>query len=441
MIVRGRRVVLPDGVRPASIRAEDGRIVAVGAYDDAADADDDAGELLLMPGVVDTHVHVNEPGRAEWEGWETATRAAAAGGVTTLVEMPLNAVPATVSVDALRAKADSAEGNCAVDVGFWGGVVPGNADALRPLWEAGVRGFKCFLAPSGVDEFPHVSEADLRRALPVLAELGAPLLAHAEDPAVLARATAEAGDARSYAAYLRSRPPEAEVEAIRLLVRLCRETGARIHVVHVAAPEALPLLRAARAAGLPLTAETCPHYLHFAAEEIPEGAVEHKCAPPVRGRAARAALWGALEGGTLDLVASDHSPAPPERKRGGWMESWGGIASLQLSLSAVWAGARTRGIGIERVAEWMCAAPARLAGLEAKGAIEPGRDADLVVFDPDAEWTVDASALHHRHPLTPYAGRTLAGAVRRAYLRGTLAYDDGRFPAPPSGRLLLRHPA
>lgn len=440
MIFRGRRVVLPDGVRPASVRVEEGRIAAVLPYAEGGAAGVDAGEALLMPGVVDTHVHVNEPGRAEWEGWETATRAAAAGGVTTLVEMPLNAVPATVSADALRAKAASTAGKLSVDAGLWGGVVPGNEGDLRPLWEAGALGFKCFLAPSGVDEFRHVGEAELRRAMPVLAALGAPLLAHAEDPAVLARAAAGAGELRSYADYLASRPPAAEVEAIRMLLRLCRETGARVHVVHLSAAEALPLLRAARAEGLPVTVETAPHYLRFAAEEVGDGATELKCAPPIRGRENRERLWAALAAGEIQVVATDHSPAPPALKAGGWADAWGGIASLQLGLAATWTGARERGLGPERLARWMSAAPARLAGLARKGAIEAGRDADLVVFDPDATFRVDPSRLHHRHPLTPYAGARLAGVVRRTYLRGTLVYDDGRFPAGPAGRLLLRTP-
>jgi allantoinase len=442
MIVRGRRVVLPGGVRPAAIRIEGGRIAAIEPYTaPRGDDDHDAGELVVLPGVVDTHVHVNEPGRADWEGWTSATRAAAAGGVTTLVDMPLNAVPATTTRAALDAKIASAGGRIAVDVGLWGGVIPGNEGELEPLWRDGVRGFKCFMAPSGVDEFPHVVASDLERALPILARLGAPLLVHAEDPATLARAAADAGGAAdTYAAYLRSRPPAAEVEAIRTVLGLARAHRARIHIVHLAAAEALPLLREARAAGVNVTVETCPHYLRFGAEEIPDDGTAWKCAPPIRDAANRERLWEALEAGEIGLVASDHSPSPPEMRRGDWGSAWGGIASLQLSLPALWTMARARGIPIERLAEWMSAAPSRLAGLERrKGAIEAGRDADLVVFDPDATWTVRAAALHHRHPLTPWDGEAFAGAVRRTYVRGNTVFDDGRFPAAaPVGTLLLR---
>lgn len=446
LLLRGRRVVTPEGMHPAAVHVSGGRIVSVGGFDAAAGDVRvvEVGDAVLMPGLVDTHVHVNEPGRAEWEGFATATRAAAAGGVTTLVEMPLNSVPATTATAALHAKREAADGRCSVDVGFWGGAVPGNAAELRPLWRAGVLGFKCFLAPSGVDEFPHVGEAELRTAMPLLTEVGAPLLVHAELPATLEQgATAVAGmDRHRYATYLASRPPAAEVDAIALLVRLCREFGTRVHVVHLATSQALPLLRRARADELPITVESCPHYLHFCAEEIPDGATEFKCAPPIRGQADRDGLWRALADGEIDLVASDHSPCPPAMKAqgaGDWFAAWGGIASLQLGLPVTWTGARARGVGPERLAEWMSAAPARLAGLERrKGAIAPGRDADLVVWDPDAEFTVAPQMLHHRHGLTPYDGGILAGVVLETYLRGIRVYDRGRFPVERAGRLLLR---
>jgi len=445
LVFRGRRVVLPDGTREASVFVTGGVITAIGGYGEAAGRARvvNAGDALLMPGLVDTHVHVNEPGRAHWEGFASATRAAAAGGVTTLVDMPLNSIPATTTVDALHAKRAAAEGRCRVDAGFWGGVVPGNTAELRPLWEAGVLGFKCFLVPSGVEEFGHVTEADLRAALPVLAGMGAPLLVHAELPGPIERALrdVEGLDPRRYASYLRSRPPEAETEAVALLLRLVREYGTRVHVVHLAAAGALPLLRAARREGLPVTVETCPHYLHFAAEEIQDGATAWKCAPPIRGAADREALWDALRRGEIDLVATDHSPCPPELKRtepGDFFGAWGGIASLQLGLRVTWTGARRRGFAADDVARWMSTAPARLAGLHRKGTIAIGRDADLVLFDPDAEERVDPAALLHLHSLTPYAGGVFSGRVLETYVRGEPVYAGGRFPAAPAGRLLSR---
>ena len=378
-----------------------------------------------MPGIVDTHVHVNEPGRTDWEGFATASAAAAAGGLTTIVDMPLNSIPATTSRAALDRKREAARA-ARVNVEFWGGVVPGNAGDLDALADAGVRGFKCFLSPSGVDEFGHVGEADLRAALPILARRKLPLLVHAEWPSSLLPIDINA-DPRAYDTWLASRPPRAEVDAIALLVSLCREFRAHIHIVHLAALEAIPPLRAARAEGLPITSETCPHYLTFCAEDIPSGATLFKCAPPIRDSRHREALWRALEDGTIDLIATDHSPCPVTLKADGdFVRAWGGIASLELSLSAVWSAASSRGVGLERVAQWLCAAPARLAGLDARtGRIEEGMDADLLVWDPDADVQVDPSRLHQRHKCTPYGGRTLRGRAVETYVRGRLVYRDG----------------
>ncbi len=426
IIIRSSRVVLPTGIQPAEIEISGGQIVDVRPMTPDSQTPDarPATSAVVSPGLIDTHVHVNEPGRADWEGFATATAAAAAGGITTIVDMPLNSVPATTTMKGLEAKRRLAPID-GVEVLFWGGVVPGNREALDALASAGVRGFKCFLSPSGVDEFPPVEVHDLRRALPVLTARNLPLLVHAEWPASLQPIPMRA-DPRAYATWLASRPPLAEVHAVAQLIALCGEYGTRMHVVHLATEAALPLLAEARAAGLPITVETCPHYLTFAAEDVADGATLFKCAPPIRGRATREALWRALGDGAIDLIATDHSPCPPAMKEDGdFLNAWGGIASLELSLPAVWTGASARGFGIERLAEWLSAAPARLAGLAGrKGAIAPGRDADLVIWDPDAEFTVDDSALHQRHKRTPYAGRRLRGRVIATYARGRLVYGD-----------------
>jgi allantoinase len=436
LVVRARRVVLPDGIRAAAVHTVDGRIVAVTGYDDAPGAVTLADDEVLLPGLVDSHVHVNEPGRTEWEGFATATRAAAAGGITTIVDMPLNSIPPTVSVEALHVKRAAAKGQVSVDVAFWGGAVPGNRNQLRPLLDAGVVGFKCFLLDSGVPEFPPLDDAGLRAALTELAAVDGLLIAHAEDADVLAAAPPPEGT--SYAAFLASRPAAAEESAIGRLVAAARDTGARVHVVHLADAGALPMLRRARADGVPITVETCPHYLTFTAETVPDGATSYKCCPPIREAAHREALWAALVGGgggppVIDLVVSDHSPCTPELKlldEGDFGAAWGGIASLQVALPAVWTGARERGIGLDAVVRWMAEAPARLAGLSAKGAIAVGKDADLVAFAPEERWTV--GRLEHRNPVTPYAGRELVGAVRRTWLRGE---PTG---GAPRGRLLGR---
>jgi allantoinase len=416
-----------------------GRIVDVGAYEDRPTGVDDidAGDLVVLPGLVDTHVHVNEPGRTDWEGFAHATRAAAAGGVTTLVDMPLNSIPSTTTVDGLEAKRRAAGGQCHVDVGFWGGVVPGNAPHLEPLARAGVRGFKCFLSPSGVDEFGHVTETDLREALPTLAQLGLPLLVHAELPALLRQPS---GDPRCYATWLESRPSDAENKAIELLVELAREFRTPVHVVHLSSADALPALRAARASGLPLTVETCPHYLTFASEDVRDGATLFKCAPPIRERAHRERLWQALMSGDIDFVATDHSPAPPSLKKideGDFVGAWGGIASLQVGLAAVWTGAVRRGAVVADVAKWFSQAPARLAGLSGrKGVIRRGADADLVFWEPDAESTIDPATLYHRHAVSPYAGMPVRGRVVKTILRGEVIVDGGECTGIPRGRFV-----
>ena len=443
LIVCGERVVLPSGTRPASVYVRDSIIVQIGEYRErpAAVPVVDAGRLVLLPGLVDTHVHLNDPGRADWEGFDSGTRAAAAGGITTVVDMPLNSVPATVDVDGLDAKLEAAQGRCAIDVGYWGGVVPGNAEALEPLVRRGVLGFKCFLSPSGVDEFEHVGEADLDLALPILARLGVPLLVHAEWPAALIDVD-RSSDPRDYLTWLSSRPPVSEQAAIDLLIRLARKHGARIHVVHLASADALPSLASARRAGVDMSVETCPHYLTFDADHIAPGSTAFKCAPPIREARHREGLWAALADGGIDLIATDHSPAPPALKSvdaGDFVAAWGGIASLQLGLAAVWTGARPRRLTLDHLARWLAAAPAKLAGLEdRKGAIVPGCDADFVFFDPEATAVVDPSMLFHRHPVTPYAGMRLNGRVHKTMLRGKVVFDEGTFLNAAYGQPLLK---
>ncbi len=445
VVVRSRRVAVPEGIRAADVHVRDGRIAAVtppGAVPAHATLLD-AGDAAVFPGLVDVHVHVNEPGRTEWEGFASATQSAAAGGVTAIVDMPLNSVPATTTPAGLREKTAAAAGQCFVDVGLWGGVVPGNSGHLEALLDGGVLGFKCFLVASGVDEFPHVGEADLRAAMPILARRGAVLLAHAERPGPIdAARPAPGSDRRRHAHWLASRPRAAENEAVALLLGLCRETRCRVHVVHLSSSDALPELDRARAEGLPVTVETCPHYLTFCAEEIPDGATEYKCAPPIRERENRETLWRALREGRIDFVATDHSPCPPAMKRadtGDFFAAWGGIASLQLLLPAVWTEARARGAGLADLAPWLCRGPARLAGLAGrKGEIAPGCDADFVVWDPEAEFVVEPQHLRHRHKITPYAGRRLAGVVQTTLVRGQRVYDRGGFPAGPMGEWLRR---
>jgi allantoinase len=447
LVVRGSRVITPEGERRASIHIRQGLITNISAFNDipAGSSVYEASESVVMPGLVDTHVHINELGRTEWEGFSSATQAAAAGGVTTLIEMPLNSIPATTTAIAYRQKVDAAADKLRVDVGFWGGVVPGNATELRALWDAGVFGFKCFLVPSGVPEFAHVTEPDLRAALPELAALGAPLLAHAELPGPIDAATQNAvavNAPREYVTWLASRPRESEDQAIALLLRLSHEFSARVHIVHLASSDAIPQLQSAKSGSPLVSVETCPHYLMFAAEEITDGATQFKCAPPIRERENRERLWAALGAGTIDLIATDHSPCPPEmklREEGDFLRAWGGIASLQVGLPVVWTEARARGYALTHVVRWMCEGPARLAGLQKrKGAIAVGCDADLVIFNPDTTFRVDPERLYHRHKLTPYAGRELAGVVEATFVRAQKVFERGNFGAAPAGRVLRR---
>lgn len=441
LAVRSRRVLLPEGQRTAMVIVEDGVIADVIAPRRQPRSVDviDLGDLVLMPGAVDVHVHVNEPGRTEWEGFATATAAAAAGGVTTIADMPLNCSPVTTSMVALARKIAAARGQLFSDLVFHGGVVPGNEGEIEGLARAGVAAFKAFLVPSGIDEFPAAGERELRAALPQLARFGRPLFVHAERDCPPGPPME---DPRSYRQWLASRPDRYETEAIAELVGLCRDSGAELHIVHLASAEALPALRAARAEGLPITVETCPHYLTFAAEEIPDGDTRFKCAPPIRAAEHREALWAALEAGDIDLVASDHSPAPPALKKiaeGDLAKAWGGIASLQLLLPALWTGLKPRGGGLADLARLLCARPAARLGLQGrKGAIVLGADADLVAFDPDASFTVDGAALYHRHKITPYHGRPLDGIVERTWLRGHLVYDRRRGHGAPCGEMILR---
>jgi len=437
LVIRTRRAVTPDGTRPATVRVSGGRIAEVGPYEPVPGpsyamtlADDE----VLLPGLVDSHVHVNEPGRDHWEGFATATRAAAAGGITTIIDMPLNSIPPTTNAGALAVKRAVATGNVHVDVGFWGGAVPGNSPQVPGLVRDGAFGIKAFLIDSGVPEFPPLDQAGLVAAMEQAAALGSLVLVHAEDAAAVGSAPPPGGP--GYASFLRSRPPAAEVAAIEAVIDAARRTGARAHVLHLSAADALPPLAAARRDGVAITVETCPHYLALAAEDIPDGATEYKCCPPIRERANGARLWAGLRDGIIDIVVSDHSPCPPELKRrggGDFGAAWGGISSVQLALPVVWTQARRRGFSLDDLAGWMAAGPARIAGLEGKGAIAPGCDADLVVFAPDEGFVVDPARLYHRHPLTPYAGARLDGVVRRTWLRGRPVSGDR-----PEGRLLAR---
>jgi allantoinase len=442
LIVRAQRVITPSGQSPAAVGIHRGRIVSVDAFDTELGAASTvvlADDEVLLPGLVDTHVHVNEPGRTEWEGFDAATRAAAAGGVTTVLDMPLNSIPPTCDVGALRVKQDAARGRVFVDVGFWGGAIPANLGTLRDLWDAGVFGFKCFLSPSGVDEFPHLDPAGFTRAMHEVAGFDGLMIVHAEDGEALAHSPDAHGP--GYDDFLASRPRGVENLAIARLIEAARRTGGRAHLLHLSSSDALPMLASARAEGIHLSVETCPHYLHFTAEQVPPGATEFKCCPPIREAANRELLWHGLCDGVIDCVVSDNSPCTVELKRrdtGDFGSAWGGLAGLQLDLPAVWTGARERGVPLSEVVGWMSRRPAELTGLATKGRIAAGADADLCVLAPDAQFTVDIDRLHHRNPISAYAGEQLYGVVRSTWLRGRKIQQDNEMVGGPSGSLLSR---
>ena len=435
-----RRVVTPEGVRPAGILVEGEEIRAVVALNEipTGATQEDFGDVVLLPGLVDSHVHINEPGRTDWEGFRTATEAAAAGGYSMVVDMPLNCIPATTNASALEAKRRAAQGQCRVDWGTWGGVVPGNHEDVLPLAHAGALGYKCFLVPSGIEEFGMVTAQDLRAALPHVARTGLPLLVHAELPEFLGGFSMRDDDWSRYSTYVRSRPARAEVEAIKFMLSLCREYRFRLHIVHLATGLALEMLQSARAEGLPVTVETCPHYLHLEGEKIPDRATQYKCAPPIRSHANRERLWQGLKDGVIEMIVTDHSPCPERMKlpgKGSFRDAWGGIASLSVALPVIWTEAQKRGFDLTDVARLMSERPARLAGCHGqKGRIAANYDADFVVFDPDGQFPVTKDRLYHRHSISPYLGETLKGVVKRTYLRGQLVFQDGRFPGEPAGQ-------
>ncbi|WP_407359736.1 allantoinase AllB [Microbacterium sp. LBN7] len=437
LVIRGQRVLTSAGISPREVGVRDGRIVAMqplGNNLDGAEVIELADDETLIPGLVDTHVHVNEPGRTEWEGFASATRAAAAGGVTTIVDMPLNSIPATVDVEALNIKRDVAQGQTHVDVGFWGGAIPGNTAELRGLHDAGVFGFKCFLLHSGVDEFPPLDADEMEKDMRELASFDSVMIVHAEDSRAIDRAPSPEGD--DYGKFLASRPRGAENLAIAEVIERARWTGARAHILHLSSSDALAMIRSAKHDGLRLTVETCPHYLTLTAEEIPLGATQFKCCPPIREAGNRELLWEGLEDGTIDFIVSDHSPSTLDLKdldNGDFAVAWGGVASLQLGLSLIWTEARQRGLTLETVVSWMSERPAQFAGLTGKGRIAPGYDADFSVFAADDAYVVDVNKLHHKNPLTPYHGKPLAGVVRKTWLHGEVIDFE-----TPRGRLLRR---
>jgi len=442
----------PDGIRSATVLIEDGRIADVSRSKPKGNVVD-VGDAVLMAGIVDPHVHINEPGRTEWEGFDTATKAAIAGGITTVVDMPLNSSPVTTTAKAFDEKIRSTKGQLHTNCGFWGGIIPGNDKEIIPLIEKGVLGFKAFLTHSGIDEFPNSTETDLRKAMPIIAKHGLPLLVHCELSSLIVTASrakrhhspsprGERSDTtRHYQNYLASRPKTWEDDAVALILRLCEEFNCRVHIVHLSSADSIQEISSAKKRGLPVTVETGQHYLYFNAGHIKDGQTQFKCAPPIREKANNEKLWQALKEGVIDFIATDHSPAPPgmkELESGDFMKAWGGISSIQFALPVLWTAAKTRGCDLHKIAKWLCENPSNLPGLESrKGKIERGYDADLVVWDPESSFIADQTMIHHRHKITPYLNEKLYGVVRQTWLSGEKVYDNGNFIHLNKGSIIL----
>jgi allantoinase len=439
-IIKARSILTSHGFREGIILVKNGVVADILPYVDYSfeDTVTDAGDDVVMPGIIDPHVHINEPGRTEWEGFDTATRAAAAGGITTLIDMPLNSAPCTTSAQHLEIKKQSAKNQLHVNCGFWGGVIPGNEKQQEEMLKNGVFGFKAFLTHSGIDDFPKSGLKELLHALEILKKYNRPLLAHCELEETFYTDDLKAYP-KSYKAYLQSRPDEWEVNAVRMLIDLCREKKSKAHIVHLSSAKSLQFIRDAKTEGLPLTVETAPHYIYFNAEEIKDGHTEYKCAPPIRTAANNNELWNGLRNGLIDFIATDHSPAPPEMKEiqsGDFSKAWGGIASLQFSLPAVWTAMRKRNIALKHIIHWMCDKPAAFLNLTGKGKIEKGADADFVIWNPEEKFIVNAKMIQHKHKVTPYLNNELYGVVKQTYLKGRKVFDNGMFHELQCGEML-----
>ncbi len=438
--IASQKVLTLEGEKPAAILIKGEKILDVVSIENIPEncPTEDMRNNVIMPGLVDAHVHINEPGRTDWEGFETATKSAAAGGITTLVDMPLNCIPVTTTVDALNQKIIATKDQLWIDCGFYGGLIPDNIQDLESLADAGVLGFKAFLSPSGIDEFPNISEKNLREALPILAKKGIPVLVHAE----LENEATSTEENKTYKYFQESRPKSWENNAIKLLIRLCREFNVHIHIVHLSSADILPEIAQTRKDGFPLTVETCPHYLHFSSERISDGDTRFKCAPPIWNGENRENLWAGLEEGIINFITSDHSPCTPELKNleaGNFEKAWGGISSIQFALPVIWTECKQRGYSLEQLINWMSKQPAKFVGMDdLKGQISPGFDADLVCWNPDKKYIIKKEAIHHKNKLTPYEGESLYGVVNATFLRGQKVYENGQFLGNPKGKIVLK---